>query len=154
GSDRKFNELRGNFFKKEGFASSIDSPAKLSVVENGPYLIKVRIDGELTGNPFQQWVTFRQGEQLIDFELVFDWKADEKVGEFEETDYKSTNLRKAFYNDRYKLLTLFPVALDNQKIFKNAPFDVTESQLKNTFFSRWDSIKNNIVYSWVDVVDG
>ena len=153
-SDRKFNELRGNFFKKGGFISSTESPAKLSVIEKGPYLTKIRIDGEIAGNPYHQWVTFRQGEQLIDFRLAIDWKANESVGEFEETDYKPTNLRKAFYNDRYKLLTLFPVALENQKIYKNAPFDVTESQLENTFFSQWDSIKNNIVYSWVDVMDG
>lgn len=152
-SDRKFNELRGNFLRKGGFRSSTEIPAELSIGENGPYLVRIKIDGEIAGNPFHQWVTLRQTDRLIDVKLEIDWRSNEKIGEFEETDYQATNLRKAFYNDRYKLLTLFPVALNNQKIYKNAPFDVTESELTNTFFSQWDSIKNNIVYSWVDVVD-
>ncbi|MDP4228229.1 MAG: glycosyl hydrolase, partial [Bacteroidota bacterium] len=37
--------------------------------------------------------------------------------------------------------------------FKDAPFDVTESKLSNTFFSTWDSIKNNVILNWVDVED-
>ena len=31
---------------------------------------------------------------------------------------------------------------------------MTESKLSNTFFSTWDSIKNNIILNWVDVLDG
>jgi len=44
--------------------------------------------------------------------------------------------------------------LSNQKVFKNAPFDVTESKLQNTFFTTWDSIKNNVLLNWVDITDG
>ena len=39
-------------------------------------------------------------------------------------------------------------------MYKNAPFDVTESKLRNTFFQTWDSIKNNVLLNWVDVTDG
>src|SRR5690606_1910667 len=85
--------------------------------------------------------------------LKIDWKDNPGIGEFDETDYQATALHKAFYNDRHKLLTLFPLALNGQKVYKNAPFDVTESKLNNTFFSTWDSIKNNILLNWVDITD-
>src|SRR5690606_25982792 len=64
------------------------------------------------------------------------------------------NLKKAFYDDQTKLLALFPLDLQDQKVFKNAPFDVMQSGLDNTFFDSWDSIKNNIILDWVDITDG
>jgi len=154
GAERKFNELRGNFYKKGGFHSNTDQPATITVLENGPYLISINVSSEIAGNPVSQLITLKQGQALIDFKLQIDWKQEEGIGEFEETRYKDTNLRKAFYNDKYKLLTLFPLALKNQKVAKDAPFDVTESKLEDTFFDSWDSIKNNIVLNWVDVVSG
>jgi len=48
---------------------------------------------------------------------------------------------------------LFPLNLQSQKVYKNAPFDVLQSKLKNTFFTSWDSIKNNIILNWVDITD-
>lgn len=153
-SERKFNELRGNFYKKGGFYSSAGKPAKISVLENGPYQISVKVESEIADNQVSQIITLIQGQPLIDCHLEIQWRQNEGIGEFEETRYKDTSLRKAFYNDQYKLLTQFPLALKNQKVFKNAPFDVTESELDNTFFSSWDSIKNNIVLDWVDVVSG
>jgi alpha-mannosidase len=50
-------------------------------------------------------------------------------------------------------LLLFPVNLPSQRIYKDAPFDVTASKLSNTFFTTWDSIKNNIILHWIDVTD-
>ncbi|RZL49902.1 MAG: glycosyl hydrolase, partial [Pedobacter sp.] len=137
-----------------GFKSTTEKPAKISILENGPLVVSVKIESEIAGNPVFQIITLKQGQPLIDLQLQIDWKQNEGIGEFEETKYQDTALRKAFYNDKYKLLTLFPLALKNQKIFKDAPFDVTESKLDNTFFGSWDSIKNNIVLSWVDVMDG
>jgi alpha-mannosidase len=67
--------------------------------------------------------------------------------------YKWQNPKKAFYDDRYKLLAFFPLNLKGQKVYKNAPFDVIESHLSNTFYNTWDSIKNNIILNWVDVTD-
>src|ERR1700744_364067 len=49
---------------------------------------------------------------------------------------------------------MFPLNLKEQKVYKNAPFDVLQSRLKNTFFTSWDSIKNNIILNWVDVTGG
>ncbi len=153
-SERGFNELRGNFYKKGGFHSNTDKPATIKVIENGPYLISVKIESEIAGNPVSQVISLSQGQQLINCQLQIDWKQNEGIGEFEETNYQATTPQKAFYNDQFKLLTLFPLALKKQIVFKDAPFDVTKSKLKDTFFNSWDRIKNNIVLSWVDIVDG
>ena len=153
-SERGFNELRGNFYNKGGFKSSTQKPATVKITENGPQQVKLSVQGEIAGNPYNQTISLSQGQKRIDLNLKIDWKGKQGIGEFEETDYKSTSLKKAFYNDKYKLLSLFPLNLLDQKVYKNASFDVTESKLDNTFFSRWDEIKNNIILNWVDVTDG
>ena len=50
-------------------------------------------------------------------------------------------------------MALFPTKLKAQQVFKDAPFDVTESKLTDTFFTAWDGIKNNIILNWIDVVE-
>ncbi len=152
---RGFNEMRGNFYKDGGFKSSEDHPAEIRVLENGPLEVKMAINGTIDNNPFTQYLTVAQGRQRIDLHVHIDWKGNPGIGE--ETPpgtYSWQNPKKAFYDDRYKLLALFPLNLKRQKVYKNAPFDVTESRLSNTFYSRWDSIKNNVILNWVDVTDG
>lgn len=153
-SERSFNELRGNFYNKGGFKSSTESPAEVKIIANGPQQVALSIQGQIAGNPFTQIISLSQGQKRIELNVKIDWKGKQGIGEFEETDYEATNLKKAFYNDKYKLLSLFPLNLTDQKVYKNAPFDVTETGLEDTFFSRWDEIKNNIILNWVDVTDG
>jgi len=152
-SSQKFNSLRGNFFNK-GFRSNIEEPAKITILENGKDRIKISIETLLVNNPVIQTITLSQNEPRIDFKLHIDWQENIGIGDFKEKADESNPLRKAFYNDKYKLLNLFPLNLKDQKVFKNAPFDVMQSQLDNTFFDSWDSIKNNIILDWVDVTDG
>jgi alpha-mannosidase len=151
---RRFNELRGNFFKDGSFKSSADQAAKVAVVV-GPAQVEVLIDGVIAGHPFTQTLTFTQGEKRIDVLLNIQWQGNPGIGNpYAQTGkYDATSLKKAFYDDRDKLLALFPLNLKGQKVYKNAPFDVTESKMDNTFFTSWDSIKNNIVLNWVDVTD-
>ena len=106
----------------------------------------------IADNPFIQTITVTQGQKKIEFNLIINWKGNPAIGEFKD-DAKANEPRKAFYDDRFKLVALFPLNLPTQKVYKNAPFDVTESKLSNTFFNRWDSIKNNIILDWVDVTD-
>ena len=154
-NERGFNELRGNFYKDGGFHSSKDHPATIDVIENGPARIKAAIHGNIGGHPFTQWLILAQGQKRIDFSVRINWNGNPGIG----NDYAQTvawepkNYRKAFYDDRDKLLLLFPSNLAGQKVYKNAPFDVTESKLENTFFTSWDSIKNNILLNWVDISD-
>ena len=153
---RKFNELRGNFYAAGGFHSSADSTAEIKILENGPLRVRVEIKGTIAEHPFTQILTATQGQRRIDLHAVIDWKGNPGIGnEYAQTvRWKPEEYKKAFYDDSYKLLTLFPLNLPSQKVYVNAPFDVTESKLPDTFFQTWDSIKNNIVQSWVDVTDG
>lgn len=150
-----FNSLRGNFYKSGGLLSSTGSKAKISVIENGPLRIKVEVRGSIGESSYKQTVQLTQGDVKIECRLQVEYSGDLRVGEdyMQDSGYSATDLHKAFYNDTSKLIAIFPLALSNQKVYKDAPFDVTESKLNNTFFNRWDSIKNNIILNWVDITD-
>lgn len=153
-NSRSFNELRGNFYNDGGFHSSTENPATISIIEKGSQQVKVQINGTIDGSPFIQWLTLTQGQRRIDMQVKIDWKGNPGIGEYTPSGgYKTTDPHKAFYNDKEKLLLLFPANLQEQKVYKNAPFDVLQSRLKNTFFTSWDSIKNNIILNWVDITD-
>jgi alpha-mannosidase len=151
---RSFNELRGNFYNAGGFRSSVDSAADIDIIENGPLRIKILVKGQIAGNDYTQAISLEQGQPRIDIKLTIDWKGNQGIGQDTKPGAPKGDLTaKPFYDDRNKLLATFPLNLKQQKVYKNAPFDVTESKLKNTFFTRWDSIKNNVILNWVDVTD-
>lgn len=150
-----FNALRGNFYNDGGLKASTDEAATVTVLENGPIRASVMVKGKINGTDFTQLIALTQGQPVIDLSVNIDWKKDVGVGEdVVKSTYKWTYYKKPFYNDSNKLVTVFPLNLKNQKVYKNAPFDVTESKLKNTFYNSWDSIKNTVVLNWVDVNDG
>jgi alpha-mannosidase len=149
---KRFNELRGNFYNLGGMKFSADTTAQVDIIENGPAEVKLAIKGWIAHNPFTQVLTIQEGQPRVDIHLKIDWKDNPAIGEYYD-EPKDTQVRKAYYDDRFKLLALFPVNLSSQKIYKNAPFDVTQSKLTNTFYNRWDSIKNNVLLNWVDVED-
>jgi len=154
-SARRFNELRGFFFKAGQFCSTADQPARIEIIEDGPVRARVRISGQLASNPVTQVITLVQGQRRIDFSARIDWRESPGIGEnFEQLGgFRPAHDHKAFYDDRYKLLALFPTKLAEQQIFKNAPFDVLQSRLTDTFFNTWSGIKNNVLLNWVDVFD-
>jgi alpha-mannosidase len=153
-NERAFNELRGNFYNDGSFKSTADQPAKVEILDRGPLQIKVAIKGTLNGSEYTEMLTVAQGQPRIDFSVNINWKGNPGIGQATPPNtYRLDNPEKAFYNDKEKLLAYFPLNLSQQKVYKNAPFDVTESRLTNTFFTRWDSIKNNIILNWVDVTD-
>ncbi len=145
-----FNELKGYFGEQEKFISSADQPARIRVVEQGPLLLQLAIDGFIGEHPFTQTIRLQQNEEKIDMGVFIDWQRNEAIGEA-GIPFSAENPRKAFYDDRYKLLVCFPAAINDQQIYKNAPFDVCKSQLENTYFNRWDQIKHTIVLNWVDL---
>ncbi|AMR34539.1 hypothetical protein A0256_12870 [Mucilaginibacter sp. PAMC 26640] len=149
-----FNEMRGNFYNDGGFKSTADVPAKIELLEDGPLQVKLAVKGSIAGQVFTQVITLAQGQPRIDVRLNIDWKGNPGIGTATAPkSYRLDNPQKSFYDDKTKLLAYFPLNLKQQKVYKNAPFDVTESKLKNTFFTRWDSIKNNVILNWVDVTD-
>lgn len=145
-----FNELRGYFVEEKDYRSSIQYPAIVRVVEQGPLAITVAIEGKISGHPFTQTLRLVRGEERIDMNIHIDWKNNVSIGE-PNVDFRLENPRKAFYDDRYKLLLHFPVSIKNAQISKDAPFDVCQSRLDNTFYNRWDSIKHNVIVHWVDL---
>lgn len=144
-------ELRGYFYDDEKFYSSAESKAKIKVLEDNPFEIKVKIDGHIASHHYVQIITLRAGQEQIDFELNIDWKNNVGIGEYKQGE-NWVNNRRAFTDDRYKLNVMFPTSLSSARLYKNAPFDVCESRLDNTHFSTWDSIKHNVILNWVDLV--
>lgn len=150
-NERSFNELRGYFAEANGFLSSTEQPAKVRILEQGPILVKIAIDGRIGKHPFTQTIRLLQGEARIDMHVQMNWVGNPQIGE-PGVDFSAENPRKAFYDDRYKLLAYFPTTISSGQLYKDAPFDVCKSRLENTFFNRWDSIKHNMILHWVDLV--
>lgn len=146
-----FNEIRGYFYDKKKFISSTGNKAVITVLEDNELTRKVKIESNIDGHPCSQTIAIIKDQERIDFSLHINWKSNIGIGEFRQADSWKENHR-ACYDDRYKLHILFPAALPDQQVYKNAPFDVCESQLDNTFFKTWDSIKHNIILNWVDVL--
>lgn len=151
-----FNALRGHFYNDGGHATSSGNKPTITILENGPLQIQVQIENTIGGNTYAQRICLKQGAPVIDCNLHIDYKQNTGIGEDykQAGGYRATDNQKAFYNDTCKLLAVFPLNLENQKVYKDAPLDVTESRLTNTFYNSWDSIKNNIIFNWVDVTDG
>lgn len=150
GSPYSIGELRGYFYDEGRFHSSAETAARITVVEDNAFEKSVRINGFIASHPFVQTITIREGQPRIDFRLTVDWQGNPGIGEYRQKDAYRSN-RRAFYDDRFKLSVLFPVALDSAVLYKDAPFDVCKSTLEETHFNTWDSIKHTIILHWVDV---
>jgi alpha-mannosidase len=152
---RGLNELKGFFYQQNKFLSSCEGNKTIALVEDGPLRKKVKIEGTLGIHRFTQYITLTNGEKKIDFRTTINWIKNEGIGDghAQNESYDEKDRYKAFYVDSSKLNISFPSNLSHPKLFKDAPFDVTESRLPNTFFNSWDSIKNNIIYRWIDLYD-
>ncbi|MGQ8338266.1 glycoside hydrolase family 38 C-terminal domain-containing protein [Sunxiuqinia sp. A32] len=148
---KELNNLRGYFYKQERFHEGSESPAKVSFVEDGSVFTRIKVENQIAGNSYYQLITFNKQNPRIDFELHIDWDGQPGIGAYDQTnDYKAEERAKAFYNDNYKLHLQFPFKDLGDRLLKNAPFDVCESELDNTLYSSWDSIKHNVILNWVD----
>lgn len=172
-SVRGFNEFRGYFSNAGGWLSSLDAPATVTVTEHGPLRKTVRIDGRIGAWPFATTVSLAEGRRRIDFQTSFDLPFDSppferrhrgappsppaqarfRVGEPWEAgrDVLSSG-RRPQYDSSFKLQALFPTALNEPTLYKNAAFDVCEASSLDTRFNSWNSIKNNVVLNWLDLV--
>lgn len=153
--NRKFNEIKGFFYEQNKWISSRSSKKQIAIIENGPLRSQINISGNLDMHHFTQAITLTYGQKRIDFQTRINWSKNEGIGDghAQGPEYDTKDFYKAFYVDTAKLSISFPVNMKNIKLYKDAPFDVTESKLGNTFFKTWDSIKNNIIYRWVDISD-
>lgn len=146
------NDLRGFFYQEDRFYEGSENRATASVIEEGTLFTRMKIENRIAGHPYYQLITFYKKSPRIDFALHIDWDGQPRIGAYDQSDnYEATDRNKAFYNDDYKLHVRFPFNDIGRKIYKNAPFDVTESELDNTLYSSWDSIKHNVVLNWLDI---
>lgn len=152
---RSFNELRGYFYDESAWRSSTDTAAEVRIIENNKARVTAEIKGFIAGHPFTQHIMLANGQRRIDMQVKIDWQGNPGIGAYSQAEgYKAETYHKAFYNDSFKLQVLFPLNLPQQQLSKDAPYDVTESRLNNTFFNSWDSIKHNIILHWADVTGG
>jgi len=151
-ADYAFNEITGHFYLENKFHSSKDHEVSFEVLQNNSLEKRVAIKGQIAGNDFEQIISLKTGQARLDVDLKIDWKDNVRIGEYEQK-HKWTDNRRSYTDDRYKLKVLFPTNLKQQQIYKNAPFDVTKSQLDSTYFGRWDDIQHNIILNWLDVYD-
>ncbi|WP_400261232.1 glycoside hydrolase family 38 C-terminal domain-containing protein [Sphingobacterium sp. SG20118] len=152
GQDKIYDmgEISGFFYEDQQFYSSKQTPVSIVVLEDNGLVTKVEVRGTIATHPFSQIITLEAGQNRIDFDLTIDWKNNVGIGEYKQGSNWTDN-RRAYTDDRYKLKVMFPNSLGKTKLFKNAPFDVCESILDNTFFGQWDSIKHNVILNWVDI---
>jgi len=151
---RGFNELRGYFYNEKIWRSSMDTAATVRIKEDNEAQVVTEIKGAIGQHPFTQLITLAKHTDRIDMQLKIDWQGEPGVGAPQAAHFRAEDLHKAFYNDSFKLQVLFPLNLSQQLLSKDAPYDVTESHLPNTFFNSWDSIRNNVILHWADVTDG
>jgi alpha-mannosidase len=154
-SERALNEYRGYFIQQKQWRSSTEQSANVTMMESGPLRARVRIAGQVGGVPFQTTLTLAGGQPCIDFQVRFNYEQETWIGDpwdIKPEDRRSEP-RRSSNDGRWKLQAFFPVALRNHAIYKNAAYDVSKSRNADTFFQRWDEIKNNMVVNWVDVFD-
>ena len=154
-SGKPFNGFYGYSIDEKRWISSADAPATAEIVLNGPLVARVRLRGCVGAIPFVQTLTLRAGERAMDVEAEFDFPEKTHIGEdFPIADEDALLQRHRSYHDgRYKLNAYFPTVFAQERVCKDAAFDVCESQNVDTHFQRWDEIRHNILISFVDVCD-
>ena len=149
-SGQALNLLSGWFYEEKRWHLSSEEPATVEVTSAKGIATKITINGTIASTPFTQTILIEDGNRRIGFDLNIGWERNVGIGKFAQKRAYD-NRQRAFYDSRYDLNVLFPVACEAPALFKDAPFDVCESGLDNTYFDRWDGIKHNIILDWVDL---
>ena len=154
-AERLFNEYRGYFITQKQWRSSVESRARIQIVQSGPLRAEVRVTGQVGGVPYQSTITLVEGQRRIDFQSRFTFAEDTWIGDPWDIkpEDRRTEPRRSSHDGRWKLQAHFPAALKGQAIYKNAAYDVCRSRNKDTHFQRWDEIKQNLIINWVDLFD-
>ena len=140
-----FGELRGYFKSDNTFHSSTETTASVNVLQDNSLIKSIELKGEIAGVPFTKTITLTEGDPKIKVTLTVDWKHNKAIGDYTFTSVKkrrgdNSPQQVSYYDTRYMLSVFFSSSIGTGKIVKDAPYDVCESQLENTFYNRWDSI--------------
>ena len=142
--------LRGHFYEEGCDHSSSEAPATVQVCSAEGLETRITVRGFIADTPFTEVIRISEDSPLIQFDLEIDWERNVGIGAFAQQDAYG-NPHRAFYDTRGHLKLLFPVKMDRPALSKDAPFDVCQSALEDTFFERWDDIKHNVILDWVDL---
>ena len=138
------------------FSQSSSQPAKITVVENGPVRVHIRIEGIFHEYPYVANIYLYSGVKRIDFEVSFDFGTNACIGESGDkytrlyTSAEYTYHRPWHRNDK-KLQVIFPLSIENGDVYADAPFDVFKVPNMGTYTfppSYCSSL------TWVDVSNG
>ncbi|GHU70770.1 alpha-mannosidase [Clostridia bacterium] len=152
----RFNEYRGFFVEEGVFHSNTETAAEATIITNGPICATIEITGKVSNVPYTQRVTVTTNEPAISIDINFHFPEKTYIGEPHviEPEHDREEGYRSFYDDRYKLNAYFPTSFEQNKIYKDAAYDVCESVLSDTHFKQWYEIKHNIHLGWVEVSDG
>lgn len=143
-------ELRGLFYEEGGEQASTDRPATIQVSCTQGLETRITIRGFIGPAPFTEIISLTEDDPLIRFDLEIGWERSTGIGAYAQRDAYYNPVR-AFYDTRHDLRMLFPAALETPTLYKGAPFDVCQSTLEDTHFTRWEEIKHNVILDWVDL---
>ena len=149
-SGQALNLLSGWFYEENRWHLSSEEPATVEVSEAKGISTKITVRGTIASTPFVQVIRIDEGSRRIGFDLKIDWQKNVGIGRSAQRRAYD-NRQRAFYDSKYDLNVLFPVACESPSLFKDAPFDVCESALTDTYFDNWEDIKHNIILDWVDL---
>lgn len=147
--DYSFGELRGLFYNEGKFHSSKENKARVVGFSDTPLKKSVTIEGEIAGNVFQQTYTIYDGSPKIDCNLKIFWNGNPGIGEYKQENWRDD--RRGFCDDRYKLCYLMPTSFSQNRVYRDAPFDVCGGNNEANYYNRWSEIKNNVLLNWIDV---
>ncbi len=150
-SGYSFGELRGFFYDEGKYRSSKEKEARVIDVTETPVMKSVTIEGEIAGNIFHQTYTIHEGSNKIDCNLKIFWNGNPGIGEFRQKNWRDD--RRGFHDDRYKLCYLLPTSFGQNRLRKDAPFDVCECGSEANYYGSWSEIKNNVLLDWIDVAE-
>jgi len=154
-ADQPFNEYAGFLAEHDRWASSTETPADVTIKENGPLRVVVEIKGKFADADFATTLSAARGRRRVDFHVRFHYGRETWIGHpwRMAPEHRSTERRKSHHYTRYKLQARFPMKPDGRRLYKNSAFDVTLSRHEDTHYERWDEIKHNIILNWIDVYD-
>ena len=134
-SPYSFGEIRGWWADDEKFYSTTESSATVEIHNDNSLVKEFSITTSVAGTLVCTSYLLRKGSPIIDCHTKILWEGNQHIGKV--------------YDTRFDLSLMLPTPYGT--LSKNAPFDVCESQLTDTFFDDWHQLKHNLILDWIDV---
>lgn len=152
-SPRLFNECRGYAMTERKWITTVDTPAAVRILENGPLRVVLEVHGKLDRHGFYSVVTVTQGHRPIEFFTRFHFAEDTRIGDPIQVKDVKNSFECSCLDDRWKLQAHFPVAIRRPALYKNSAFDVCRSRNADTFYRNFNELKHNAILNWLDLAE-